>query len=569
LLELLLADLNADRGFMALTGFEVGKYTPLAQVGYSRAALASLPTSDSTQPESALLKAEKMIHVRTGTSSLVGSDHPVASHNIHVTLIGHGEMIGFICLERVQSQPFEPSAIERLGRSIRLLTSIIAEQNFSIRVHRLAQAFRNSAPARNGTLDKLFDEIADVAALAFAADAVVLRIYHPDQEALRVAASKGAVSPELLVERRLGEHIAGKLLKDDIHDWAAISIEDAGAPSGLAFGRVERQTLLDSGVKACLIMRLASETSADDENKHIGTLAYHMRRPHRFSWRDLVLYRSFCQRAADAIALERQTLRLRKSKEDLELEHMLVLAQSSQVTTTDIFKLISHDLFHRSFHACATLDDYIRRVEKVTKKQGQETDLLREEGEKALYAATDIQSTLGKLRTMEQSANRLEIPPASQIKIKDVVDEVENVLSGPLSRNKITIRRNFSDDISLFGPHSIFVHVIFNLVINSIDAARTRTTSKPMSIHIHARREVFGNGPRVVIQFWDEGPGINRKRFRDPKEIFKIGVTTKPNGTGTGLPVTRHLLNTHFGGSIQLQDADKALFRLDLLATKP
>jgi signal transduction histidine kinase len=564
LLEIVRSGVRADRGFVALAGFEIGKYTALAQFGYGPAALQSLPTSGSRLPEADLLHSERALHVLKGTSSLVKRAEVPAHEYIHLNLIGHGEIIGFVCLERTGTESFDSTDVDRLRTAGPLLTALVAEQNFSVRVHRLAQAFELHRHADDNELDLLFEEIAELTALAFAADAVALRIFDPLQGHLPMRATRGHIGTDLLVDRRPGEHISGKLLQDPDHDWAAFDSGPGGLPMGMAIDEPDREQLRQAGVSACLIMRLSSEASEDEEDKKIGTLSYHMRRPHQFSWRDLALFRSYCQRVADAIALERQTMRLKESKDDLELEHMMLLAQYQQATNTDIIGLIAHDLFHRSFHACTALDDYMKRVEKALRKQGVDGDPIRADGERALHAASEIQGTLAKLRTMQKSANKTEIEPPSQIKLKDVVDEIENVLGGPLGRNKITIRRSFGDDLSFWGPRSIFGHVIFNLVINSIDAARMRTTSRPMSIHVHAKKESRRIGEVVTIQFWDEGPGINRQVFRDPNSIFQIGQTTKENGTGTGLPVTRHLLNKHFEGSIQLDDPEKALFRIHI-----
>jgi signal transduction histidine kinase len=569
LLTILIKCVQVDRGFVALTGFEIGNYTPVASSGYEGARIDSLPTSGSSLPEAHWLHSKRALHVCPEPSSLVVDDRNRANHQIQLNLIGHGEIIGFICLERCAPEPFDQNAIECLAANQPLLTTLIAEQNFSIRVHRLAQPFHIQRQAGQDALPSLLDGIAELTALAFAADAVALRLYDATNDRLPVAAVTGEIEPDLIVDRMPGEHVAGRLLTDPEHDWAAISGRQGG-PTGLPIQDNELQALRDSGVCACLIMRLASEASEDAADSRIGTLAYHIRRPHDFSWRDIALFRSFCRRVADAIALERQTQRLRESKEELELEQLLVLAQSAQVTNTDIITLIAHDLYHKSFEACSSLDTYMEKVDKLSRKplKDEELEIL---GGAAMNAATEVQASLHRLRGMQQSANRTELEKPSFIKLQDAVNEVETVLGGPLKRNKITIKRNFGQELSFWGPRSIFGHIIFNLVINAIEVGRgrQRQTNKPMSIYINARKEVVGGKEKVIIQFWDEGPGINRQVFRDPNEIFQIGRTTKVNGTGTGLSVTRHLLNKHFRGSIELQDPTKALFRIVLPATAP
>jgi signal transduction histidine kinase len=486
------------------------------------------------------------------------------AQHIYLPLAGHGEMIGFLCLERDSQHRFEQSAIDRLEKAVALLATLVADQGFSIRVYQLAEPFEFQQPG-DSDLGLLYEEIVDRTALAFAADAVALRIYDPATELLEIKSKRGYISDDLLVDRLPGEHIAGMLLIDPNHDWAAITDYEGDVPTGMNIADEDRQGLRRAGVHGCLIMRLASRRSEDKQDERIGTLAYHIGRPHRFSWRDLALFRLYCQRVANAIALERQTMRLRKSQEALELEHMLLLQQSSQVTHTDIISLIAHDLFHKAFNACATLQEYTDRVEKALRVRPGDSGLIQADGERAMDAAEEIQRTLGRLRTMQQSTGRMEIESSTTFLLKDIVDEIETVLDGSLSRNKITIRRNFADAICLFGPRSIFSSVMFNLTINAIDAGRSRTNRRPMAIDIQACNQPLGaKGSKLVIQFSDEGPGINRQVFRDPQEIFQIGRTTKVHGTGTGLPVARHLLQKHFDGNIELVSPEPALFRLTI-----
>ena len=135
-------------------------------------------------------------------------------------------------------------------------------------------------------------------------------------------------------------------------------------------------------------------------------------------------------------------------------------------------------------------------------------------------------------------------------------------MSGALKRNKIAIEKKLTGQLRLRGHKAVLAQVFFNLVINSIDAIRSRRTSRPSTIHIHAHEERQGNAGRAIIQLWDEGPGIHRQKFPNPHEIFEIGKTTKASGTGVGLPVSRSLLGRYFSGSLTLEDPTTARFRV-------
>jgi signal transduction histidine kinase len=561
LLETLCNAMEADRAFVALSGFEVGEFTPVAVLGDDSDWINHLSTSEPAFQRSDL---RTLFSVGNGNSHLTFKNHSSdISQHINIVLSAHGELLGHLCLEKRNPALFASTAIASLREAYRFLAFLIAEQAFSVRVYQLADAFEFNGAVQTD-LDSFYSEIVNRTALAFAADAVAMRIYNPENQKLEIVKSAGLIHDDLMVSRPLGEHVAGKLMKDTVHDWAALNDSESDTPTGMELSVQERQALLSSGVHACLIMRIGPAFGSDFEDV-LGTLAYHIRRPHMFSWRDLALFRLYCQRVGNALLLDRQNRQLRRSREELELEHMILLQQSSQATHTDIISLLSHDLFHKSYHACYSLQEYTNRVEKALRIRHGDSSPISDAAEQAMDAALAIQTTLGRLRSMQQSATRDSIEESTSFSLSEILDEIETTLSGPLQRNKITLRRNIPSTAVIHGPRSLFSSIIFNLVINAIDAARTRTHTKSMSIYFSAR--VFSRDPqsnRVVIVVYDEGPGINRMVFRNPKDIFKIGLTTKPYGTGTGLPVARHLLQKHFNGDIDLLDSERAMFSITI-----
>ncbi|MFL9829166.1 ATP-binding protein, partial [Rhodoplanes sp. SY1] len=103
-----------------------------------------------------------------------------------------------------------------------------------------------------------------------------------------------------------------------------------------------------------------------------------------------------------------------------------------------------------------------------------------------------------------------------------------------------------------------------NLVINSIDAAKGRKSTRPMNIDAHCHI----NNSRLIIRYSDDGPGIDPFHFPNEQSIFEIGRTSKPQGTGTGLPVARHIIGTHFSGQLLLLQRRPPLFTIDVPSAK-
>ncbi len=100
--------------------------------------------------------------------------------------------------------------------------------------------------------------------------------------------------------------------------------------------------------------------------------------------------------------------------------------------------------------------------------------------------------------------------------------------------------------------------VLVNLVKNAEEAMTGRTGA------IHVRVLV---GDEVKLEVEDEGPGIPAE-LRD--RLFEPYVTTKPQGTGLGLPIALRIVQEH-GGRLEVADGRSggALFRVSLPRVSP
>jgi signal transduction histidine kinase len=84
--------------------------------------------------------------------------------------------------------------------------------------------------------------------------------------------------------------------------------------------------------------------------------------------------------------------------------------------------------------------------------------------------------------------------------------------------------------------------VIMNLVMNGIDAMENEP--RPHNLTIRTRRDAERDVAEVRVS--DSGTGI---RQEDLTHIFDAFVTTKPQGTGLGLPIARTIVES-YGGTI-------------------
>lgn len=146
----------------------------------------------------------------------------------------------------------------------------------------------------------------------------------------------------------------------------------------------------------------------------------------------------------------------------------------------------------------------------------------------------------------------------TRLDVNDVIDDVAG-LSGPMLRQhqiKLDIDRR-RDLPPVTGDRIQLQQVLLNLVINAVDAMRS-VSDRPRVLEIAA--EPRDGAVRIRVQ--DSGPGLTDASVR---RIFTPFFSTKPEGMGVGLSISRSIVEAH-GGRLDLaaNTSKGATFELEL-----
>jgi signal transduction histidine kinase len=149
-----------------------------------------------------------------------------------------------------------------------------------------------------------------------------------------------------------------------------------------------------------------------------------------------------------------------------------------------------------------------------------------------------------------------ESPRREEVNINQIIQEVINLLCNELSRDQISLVTDLGDDLPLVpGDPVQLQQVLINLVMNAIEALRT-FTGRTREIIITSTKNAD-----VVVQVQDSGPGI-APELTD--RVFEPFFTSKPEGIGMGLMISRSIIESH-GGRLSLEPSTKgALFQFTL-----
>lgn len=132
---------------------------------------------------------------------------------------------------------------------------------------------------------------------------------------------------------------------------------------------------------------------------------------------------------------------------------------------------------------------------------------------------------------------------AEAVDLNEAAREVIALVGGDLQRNKVLLRTELAEDLSLvMGDRIQLQQVILNLLLNGSGAMRA-VTDRPRRLTIRTSREGDAHA-RLCVE--DEGIGFDP---RDTGRMFEAFHTTKADGMGIGLAVSRSIVESH-GGEI-------------------
>jgi len=127
--------------------------------------------------------------------------------------------------------------------------------------------------------------------------------------------------------------------------------------------------------------------------------------------------------------------------------------------------------------------------------------------------------------------------------LNDTVPGLVKIVTPEVVRREITLRTVLAPEALPVRADPIHMQqVIMNLVMNGIDAMENEP--RPHNLTIRTRRDAERDVAEVRVS--DSGTGI---RQEDLTHIFDAFVTTKPQGTGLGLPIARTIIES-YGGTI-------------------
>jgi len=169
-------------------------------------------------------------------------------------------------------------------------------------------------------------------------------------------------------------------------------------------------------------------------------------------------------------------------------------------------------------------------------------ELENEDLEDMHYALNTIdRRSKGLLNFVEiyRDLTRIPKPVFADVIVKDLLFESKLMLLHKFKTANLKISiETMPEEISIAADQSLIEQVLINLLINAVHALKEKPDPQ---IIISAR---YNNNERVIIEIADNGTGIKAELM---DKIFMPFFTSKKEGSGIGLSLSRQIMHLHKG----------------------
>jgi hypothetical protein len=240
-------------------------------------------------------------------------------------------------------------------------------------------------------------------------------------------------------------------------------------------------------------------------------------------------FRGYRGTGADVTATTKAEEALRESEEQLRSTQTRLSRASQIATVAELSASVAHEINQPLAAIVANAQTC------QTWLAGDHPNVLRARVavDRIVRDATAAAEVVRRIRALFKQA----IPEKSQLQMNEVVQEVWRLLQREISRRGILGKLDLAQQLPPVAADRIQIQqVLMNLIRNAAEAMEA--SDGPKQLIVRSRRV----GGRIVVEVCDFGPGL-----ADKEKAFEPFHSTKQNGMGVGLSISRSIIEAHEG----------------------
>jgi C4-dicarboxylate-specific signal transduction histidine kinase len=231
-------------------------------------------------------------------------------------------------------------------------------------------------------------------------------------------------------------------------------------------------------------------------------------------------------------ALQAESLE-RKHAEEALREAQADLARVSRVTTMgELTASLAHEVNQPIAAAVTNANTCLRWLTR----DHPDLEEAREAASRIVKDSTRAAEIIGRIRLLFKKGT----PQRELVDVNEVVREMIVLLRGEATRHNIWVGTELEADLpQIMGDRVQLQQVLMNLMLNGIEAMKDVEGKRELVIK--SRR---AENEEVLVSVSDTGAGLP---VQQADQIFKAFFTTKLEGTGMGLSISRSIVESHGG----------------------
>lgn len=146
-------------------------------------------------------------------------------------------------------------------------------------------------------------------------------------------------------------------------------------------------------------------------------------------------------------------------------------------------------------------------------------------------------AVIARIRTLVKKT-----PPRNDwVDLNEVIVEVLALAQNEARRNRVLLKRQLKQDLPrVRGDRVQLQQVVLNLIMNGLEAiARNKDGARELSVSSDTN-----DANNVIVAVRDSGEGLDTANL---ERVFDAFYTTKPEGMGMGLAISRTIIESHGG----------------------
>ena len=258
-------------------------------------------------------------------------------------------------------------------------------------------------------------------------------------------------------------------------------------------------------------------------NRTIGVMAVFSRRP-------------FTPETAETLGSGADLIARGIERRDVEQALQTAQAELGRVSRLTIMGELAASIAHEVNQPLTAVINNSNACLRLLAAGNLQPDVLRRVLEEIVADGTRASAVITRIRAFIKNAPT----DKSALDMNEVIEEVLALAGRELLESRVLVERQLAGDLPLVQADRVQLQqVMLNLIMNGIEAMDNRT-DQPRALWVESR--VDGSG-EVLVAVRDSGSGFGSEADR----LFNPFFTTKANGMGMGLSISRSLIESHGG----------------------